>query len=136
MAAAEVLALLGAPLTESTQQWSEVWSYWPPDANSNIASTTTAARTFSLFGKVSHLRFTEGGLVAKVSGDYLEVNATGWTKQQALGKLGEPNQRELKPYEAIYHYTTPGKSGTYKRREVHFDSSGKVSSILAVIYYD
>lgn len=138
MAVHEVVSLLGTPLTQTTQQWSEVWSYTPPESRSNAPTTNGSASTFNLFGKVTHLQFTEAGVVAKVSGDYLAGSFVGLTKQQVQAKLGEPSQREAKPFEVIFHYTAAGKSGsgTYKRREVHFDATNKVSSVVAATYYD
>ena len=138
MTVQEVVSLLGTPLTQTTQQWSEVWSYTPPESQPNTPRTKDGTSTYKLFGKVTHLRFTEAGVVAAVSGDYLEGNFVGLTKQQVQAKLGEPSQRELKRFEVIYHYTAAGKSGsgTYKRREVHFDATNKVSSVVAATYYD
>ena len=94
--------------------------------------------TYNLFGKVTHLHFNESAIVAAASGDYLDGNSVGLTKQEVKAKFGEPSQRELKPFEIIYHYTSAAKagSGTYKRREVHFDATNKVTSVVAATYYD
>jgi hypothetical protein len=32
--------------------------------------------------------------------------------------------------------TRPGKSGTYRMRQVHFDAMSRVASTLAEVYYD
>jgi len=138
MTAQEVISLLGTPLTQTTQQWSEVWSYSPAGSEPNTTRAKDGTTTYNLFGKVTHLRFTEAGVVAGVSGDYLDGNFIGLTKQQVREKLGEPSQREAKPFEVIYCYTAAGKSGsgTYKRREVHLDASNKVSSVVASTHYD
>jgi outer membrane protein assembly factor BamE (lipoprotein component of BamABCDE complex) len=138
MTVQEVVSSLGPPLNQRTQQWSEVWSYTPPETQRNTSRAKDGTSTFNLFGKVTYLRFTEAGLVERASGDFLEGNFVGLTKQQVQEKLGEPSQREVEPFEIIFHYTEPGKSGsgTYKRREVHFDTARKVSSVVAATYYD
>jgi len=138
MTVEEVVSLMGTPLTQTTQQWLEVWSYWPPESQSNGSRTKDGSFTYSLFGKATNLRFTESGSVAAASGDYLEGDFVGLTKQQVLGRIGEPSRRELRQFEVIYHYTAPGKSssGTYKRREVHFDATNRVSSVVAAMHYD
>ena len=139
MTVTEVVSLMGNPLVQSTQQWSEVWSYWPAESQPTTSRTQNGTTTFhDMFGKVTHLSFKETGEVATVSGDYLEGNFVDLTKQQIQEKIGEPSRRELKPFELIYHYTTAGKSGngTYRKREVHFDANNKVSSVVATTYYD
>jgi outer membrane protein assembly factor BamE (lipoprotein component of BamABCDE complex) len=138
MTVQEVVSLLGTPLAQTTQQWSEVWSYSPPKSEPYISRGKDGSTIYNLFGKATHLRFTEAGVVAAVSGDYLTGNFRLLTKEQVLAKLGQPSERELKQFEVIYHYTAPGKSGsgTYRRREVHFDGTNKVSSVVKATYYD
>jgi outer membrane protein assembly factor BamE (lipoprotein component of BamABCDE complex) len=138
MTAQEVISLLGAPLTQATQQWSEVWSYSPAESEPNMTRAKDGTTTYNLFGKVTHLRFTEAGVVAEVTGDYLDGKFIGLTKQQVREKLGEPSERKAKQFEVIYCYTAAGKSGsgTYKRREVHFDATNKVSSVVVSTHYD
>ena len=94
--------------------------------------------TYNLLGKVTHLRITEAGIVAAVSGDYLEGDFVGLTKQEILAKLGKPSQRQETPFEVVFHYSAAGKSGsgTYKRREIHFNATNKVSSVVTATYYD
>jgi len=97
-----------------------------------------AGLTPFLFGKVTHLRFSEAGIVMKVSGDYLEGDFIGLTKQEILLKLHEPTQRILKESQLIYRYTAAGNSGngSYKRREIYFDPAMKVATVVATMYYD
>ena len=134
----EVVLLLGTPLMQTTQQWSEVWSYTPPESPPNIPSTKDGTSTYALFGRITHLRFNEVGVVTTMSGDYLDEDFVGQTKQQVQARVGAPNQRELKPFEVIYYFSAAEKSGngTFKRREVHFDASNKVSSVVAATHYD
>jgi outer membrane protein assembly factor BamE (lipoprotein component of BamABCDE complex) len=138
MTVSEVLSLVGTPLNQDTQQWSEVWSYWPSESPPITSQSQNGSKIYNVFGKVSHLQFTQPGIVAAISGDYLDSNLVGLTREQVLARLGEPKERVLKAFEIIYHYSSPDAagSGTYKRREVHFDTAGKVSSIVAEVYYD
>ncbi len=136
MSPEEVRALMGAPWATTTQSWSEVWSYFPRESQSSAIQGRDGSVSYNLFGKASNLRFAESGIVAAHSGDYLEGDFKGLTKQQVVARIGEPTRRELKQFEIIYHYTKPGKSGTYKKREVHFDSSSKVISTVTAVYYD
>jgi outer membrane protein assembly factor BamE (lipoprotein component of BamABCDE complex) len=135
----DIVSLLGPPLSQRTQQWSEVWSYRPPGTQSTTTRTKDGATIFSnVFGKITHLRFTPIGTVMTMSGDYLSEDLAGLTKEQVRAKVGAPHSRTLREFQIIYRYTAPGKrgSGTYKRREVHFDGSNKVSSVVAKMYYD
>jgi hypothetical protein len=134
----QVISLLGPPLTQGTQQWSEVWSYWPAGTAPNGKRAKDGATTYSLFGKVTHFRFTQSGTVAAVSGDYLDGDFVGATKEQIQARLGQPSQLEVKKFEIIFYYTAPGQSGsgTYKKRKVHFDASSNVCSVVATMYYD
>jgi outer membrane protein assembly factor BamE (lipoprotein component of BamABCDE complex) len=135
----DIVSLLGPPLSQDTQQWSEVWSYWPPGKQPTTTRTKFGVTTFSnIFERGTSLGFTPTNTVITMSGDYLSENLVGLTKEQVRAKVGEPHRREVREFQIIYRYTTPGKrgTGTYKRREVDFDASNKVSSVVAKMYYD
>lgn len=134
----EVVSLLGDPLMQTTQQWSEVWSYWPASDRPTRPGEDNGTITYSLFGSSTHLGFNELGVVATVSGDFLDGNLVGLTKAKVQSEFGKPSQVEENPFKLIYHYTAAHKSGsgTYNRREIHFDASYKVSSTVAKMYYD
>lgn len=140
MAMQDVVSVLGMPLSQSTQEWSEVWSYWPPgkqpSATRSKFGTTTVFSNF--FGPATHLGFTPTGTVADVSGNYLSEVLVGLTKEEVRAKVGEPGDRRLSEFQITFHYTAPGKrgSGTYKRREVRFNASNSVSAVIAATYYD
>jgi outer membrane protein assembly factor BamE (lipoprotein component of BamABCDE complex) len=138
MTTQQVLASLGHPLSKSTQEWSEVWSYWPNGEQPSVSKAKDATSTYNLFGKVTHLRFSRTATVTGASGNYLDGNLLGLTKDQVLSTFGEPSRREVRQFEIIYHYAAAGKSGSgsYRRREVHFDASGAVISVVAQTYYD
>ena len=139
MAMQDVVSLLGMPLSQSTQEWSEVWSYWPPGKQPSVTRSKFGTTTVSnFFGPVTNLRFTPTGTVARASGDYLKEDFVGLTKDQVRAKVGEPGDRRLSEFQIIFHYAAPGKrgSGTYKRREVRFNASNNVSSVVAATYYD
>jgi hypothetical protein len=70
------------------------------------------------------------------SGNYLANNLTGLRKREVIQLVGEPTDRELSQFEIIYHYTRPGRSGTYKMRQVRFNAAQRVVSTVAETYYD
>ena len=135
MPLSEVVGLIGEPLQMSTQKWSEAWSYSPTPSKPDGTPSAGRVRTYDLFGRFTRLNFTKGGIVESTAGD-LHGHFTGLTKQQVLAKIGEPTERVLTEYAVIYHYTLPGKSGTYKAREVYLDASNRVSSAVAEMCYD
>jgi hypothetical protein len=138
MAMREIIALLGPPLSQSTQEWSEVWLYRPPGTQPTVTRKGGVTTFSNMFGKVTHLRFTPTGTVADMSGDYLSENLVDLTKEQVRAKVGNPDDRIVRDFQIIYDYTAPGKrgTGTYKRREVGFDASNNVSSVVATTHYD
>lgn len=131
-----VLALLGKPLSQSTQLWSEIWAYTTTRDTSPQTGPASGALKFNLFGPVTYLRFSRSGFVAGMSGDYLRDKAVGLSKAQVIERFGAPTWRDLKPYELIFHYSASRRSGTYQRREVHFNSADKVTSTVSAMYYD
>ena len=136
MPRSDVVGLIGEPLQISTQKWSEAWSYSPAASKPDGTPSAGGVRTYNLFGKFTRLNFTEGGVVESTAGDYLQGDFKGLTKQQVLARIGEPTERVLTEYGVICHYTLPGKSGTYKAREVYLDASNRVSSAVAEMCYD
>jgi hypothetical protein len=132
-----VLAILSHPLDVTTQQWSEVWTYWPKGSSPQAVHTATGS-VFNLFGAVTHLRFTPAGLVSSTSGDFLKGDFVGQTKQQIISRVGEPAEREVRKFEIILHYSRPATSGagTYKKREIHLDENRRVRSVVTNTFYD
>jgi outer membrane protein assembly factor BamE (lipoprotein component of BamABCDE complex) len=135
MSAPEVISALGPPLLQSTQEWSEVWSYCPADSTP-LQTHSDRVMTYNLFGKITNLRFAPAGTVVSTTGDYLTGDLVGLSKEQLVAKCGEPTRRDLREYEIVYHYTRPGPSGTYKLREIHLGADNRVKSKTSSIYYD
>lgn len=138
MAEAQVTSLLGPPVNQTTQQWSEVWFYWPHDSQPKALKNQDGSYAFNSFGPVTYVRFSEAGRVVATSGDYLPLtnDLRGLTREQTLQKLGTPGQREVRRSEIIFHYSRSVGSGSYRRREVRFDTNGCVTCIVAESYYD
>jgi hypothetical protein len=129
----EVIALLGPPVWQYTQQWSEVWTYSPTPA-----ATPSKAAVYSLFGEHTRLAFDTNGIVLKSSGNYLQGDFEGLAKDEVKRRVGAPAQKELKDFKIMWFYTVPHDSGngTYKTREVHFDDSYHVVETISGVCYD
>jgi len=137
MSLSEVRALIGEPLAVSTQRWAEVWSYRPPHTELiEPRGKRGDVLKYSINAIGTLLYFSESGIVLGTSGNYLSNNLTGLKKREVIPLVGEPTERDLTQFEIIYHYTRPGRSGTYKMRQVHFNEANKVVSTVADIYYD
>lgn len=131
----EVIVLLGSPLTQSTQEWAEVWSYY--SSSSPAASRTNGVMTFDLFGPVTKLDFSETGIVIATRGDYLVGDFTGMTKDGVRAKLGEPNHQEITEFATIYHYSKPSTGGgTFRIRAIHFNAEQRVAKVSKLTHYD
>jgi len=136
MSVEQVVDLLGKPLSQSTQMWSEVWIYVPTNAEPASSTSSKDISIFNVFGEITRLDFSESGRVTKKSGYYLEGDFVGLDKVQIQTALGRASQCEIKQFEQIYRYAAPANFGTFKIREIHFDVSNKVSSVLATTHYD
>jgi hypothetical protein len=139
MSVGRVLAMLGPPIEVSTQAWSEVWCYRPAHRKF-IEPRGRKGDVFvyrvNAYGKFTRLHFAESGTVLNSSGDYLSGTMVGLKKSDVIAAYGEPDERELTPSAVVYHYSRPGKSGTYKIRQVLLDRADIVLSTVREIYYD
>ena len=135
MSVEQVTQIIGAPLGVITQAFSDVWSYFP-SPSSKPDKHSEGHFEYDLFGPYTHLAFDDKGAVRTVSGDYLKGSFIGKTKQDILGQFGSPGKKQSHPYAIIYRYTLPGKSGTYKVRNVFFDNMGNLINTDARIHVD
>ena len=90
-------------------------------------------------GEPPFLQFTQSGHVSYVSSNYLSQVLVGLTKQEVIDMIGMPNWRRITTFEIVFHYTEADRAngnGTYRKREVHFDSDARVSSVVSSTYYD
>ena len=136
MSSSQVLAVLGAPLECRTQNWSEVWFYWPRATSPIERRESHNGLSYDLFGPATNFRLSEDGKVASFAGDYLHGDFVGISTNELVNRVGPPSRREVRDFQIIYRYSVPADSGSYKRREVLFDASGHVTSTVAAMYYD
>jgi outer membrane protein assembly factor BamE (lipoprotein component of BamABCDE complex) len=132
----EVLTLLGHPLHVGTQSWRDVWSYY----GTNFPSVTREKWLVVSYHNpmpVAWIAFDRTGGVYATDGKDLRGLTNGHTKADVLNKWGEPDAREEQADGLVYSYSRPGKSGTYKVREIIFAPDDlKVIAKRAYMYFD
>jgi hypothetical protein len=136
MTSSQVLAVLGAPLECRTQNWSEVWHYWPRTNSPTERRESRNESSLNLFGPATNFRLSEDGKVAGFVGDYLQGDFVGISTNELVNRVGPPSRREVFDFQIKYRYSLPTDSGSYKMREVLFDASGHVTGTVAAMYYD
>ena len=131
-----VLSQLGDPLWKTTQHWAEVWQY----SKTPEMRRTSTGFEIDNFGPLMQVSFGTNGKVSSASLAIGGTNLFHLTRSEMRAKLGEPPIVEVKPFNLIFHYTTPdsptGEWCTYKSRTVHFDSNLCVVTKISEVVYD
>jgi len=142
MPVSDVVLLLGTPLLVRTQNWSECWCYQPASimaAQSDRKQSQTVnhrVQEYDLSDTTTCLYFTKSGFVERIDGDGFGTELVGLSKDQVSARIGRPTRKYLTQYAVIYDYTLPAKSETYESRELFFDATNRVVSIVSETVYD
>jgi len=135
MTAEQVLSVLGAPLWKDTQNRCDAWVYEPASVK-GAGPKGEGSRRYNLFGPFTQLDFDADGKVHQVSGEYLKERLQGLEKEEIIRKHGEPTKKYEWPFAVRWHYSSPGKSGTYHVRCVYLDEQNRVISTEAYLFID
>jgi len=135
MSELEVSNVLGAPISISTQNWSEVWSYFPSHLKQSSNQTEFRLGDTEDWTK---LNFDSSGIVKGVKGQYLQGGLIGLSKQDIASRFGTPSQIETRDGLILYYYSAPKKPGdSFERRIIFFGADDKkVKKIEASKYHD
>lgn len=133
----QVRSILGEPLRISTQDWRHVWSYFPQGQEPSARRGRDGNLVFNMFGNFAHLSFGTNAQVVAVTGDFLPQDLVGRKAEDVRALYGNPFSVQRSSGEVVYHYSLPGKTETYKIRDVYFDSGGEtVVQKKSYLYHD
>lgn len=123
MPEAEVLKLLGPPLSINNEPSPEYWTY-EVKPRSNWFSLTTR------FDRGTVVRFASNGRVEKVSGPISDCVKPGMTRGEVLAAAGTPTEQTPARRKTFY-YSSPPPSGLYRARIITFDDDNLVIQAIA-----
>jgi hypothetical protein len=127
MSEADVVSLLGAPLSDEKDPFPEAWFYGEKRNRTN--------RVFDLFGASDVVFFDGGGRASKVNGRLTETVQLGMDREVVLQLAGPPD-RKVPARARVFHYSAPANSGRYRARIVAINDHGTVSETAAYDVYD
>jgi len=135
MSSEEIVAKLGMPYRTSTQQWSDIWRYYPPPQQQDPKDTAEFRLTI-VPHPYTYLSFSPSGTVDHFGGEYLGGDLAGLTKSQILAKFKQPTESISNDYVVVFHYSGSSNSTHYLFRNVYFDASNRVTQTEAGLYFD
>jgi hypothetical protein len=139
MSIREVESLVGPPMLVVTQEWSEMWVYYPDRDTDPTNPPAKGFTAYDIQGGPPILVFGEKSVVRYVASNYLSQELMGLTRREVIDTIGKPRWRRIDTHEIVFHYSEADRTngnGTYLRREIRFDRSNQVFSVTRAISYD